>query len=101
MEWPYEKRSECSFAASLQAPNQDDFELPPPNSVTQKDSEIEPIPPPVTPPLTAPEKTPAAERVNGAAEAGPRKPAAAKPAAAQQVATAQDKVKAKGCFCFA
>ena len=87
-----------------QASKQDDFELPPPNSVTQKDSEIEPIPPPIEATMTAPEKTPATVCSNGAAvDATPPKPAAVKPAAAQQVAITaqQDKVKAKGCFCFA
>ena len=75
---------------------QDSAALPPPNSVIPNDGEIAPLPP-MAPPATA--KAPAVARSNGAAHETTNS-AAAKPAA-KTTPAAPDKVKAKGCFCFA
>jgi len=95
------------FARPAQASMQESSVLPPPNTVFQGESEIAPLPPALMPAEAAGVKAPAVERrSNGAAHtnvmpAGAR-PAAARPAAARAPPpAAQDKVKAKGCFCFA
>ena len=89
-------------ARPAQASMQESSVLPPPNTVIQSDGEIAPLPPALMPAEAAGVKAPPAveRRSNGAAH-DPAKPAAARPAAARAPPAAQDKVKAKGCFCFA
>jgi len=75
--------------------------LPPPNTVIQSDGEIAPLPPALMPAEAAGVKAPAVERRSNGAAHETAKPAAVRPAAARPPPPAQDKVKAKGCFCFA